>query len=799
MDSQNRAQDLATTVLAAVAPPEIAAACSAVDSFLRRHASDQSRAFFSVALPALICRIFGFDDVPPPSSSASSAAPGRPASTAWIDQAASDPALAGRLLALLAPDGILISSISAVDRHALVRYVFPVERLPEWIRFALQSDRPSSDLSDLCPLLKGRVKEDAVQGSPYQMQLNAFEYFMFWFAYYPVCRGNSESPDANVVRKSRKFRLEKWTSSLPVLCSSSRRSRQKPECNLYLQLLDAYLHAFVPKNQLSYQPYRSSLLHYSLSYDDTAFLQAEFLVYTFVHFWMIDNDFSPLPVNVCRSFGLSFPYKAVLGEAPPTAGLGDVLKVLVKYLNCDSIVSGTETRHMVYGESPRSKGSLDVVSSRNVMLYCENSVGSWNTVIQRPLYRFILRSFLFCPIGASIKNASQVFYLWMSYLEPWNTSPEEFSKFDPAEMKKEVGGNENINKSSKGKQGRHTDLQYSLAWESYVLSNYLFYSSLVMHFLGFAHKFLHTNVESVIQMILKVLKILTSSKELLDLIRKVDVVFHSKPARASAYSSNDAYKYIPSICEQLQDWEDGLCESDADGSFLHENWNHDLRLFSDGEDGAHNLLQLLVLRAEHEIQISSGDVSNSIQALDAIRSQMNILFGGPLKKPLTSTSQADDPHHGRGEIFTPKHPGIGQRTWADVRYKGEWMRRPISDTEVAWLARLLIRFSDWLNESFGLDHVDDSDSAGPTIVEFGRTEVCNVEGPKEALSMVLALLGSWLSLFRNVVVRFMRAHRIKINLRVLASKKFAMLLLLYAVFCAAKKVLSAAFAMVAPA
>ncbi|RWW06828.1 hypothetical protein GW17_00029816 [Ensete ventricosum] len=757
MDSQNRAQDLATTVLAAAALPEIAAACSAVESFLRRHASDQSRAFFSVALPALICRIFGFDDVPPPSSSASSTAPGRPASTAWIDQAASDPALAGRLLALLAPDGILISSISAVDRHALVRYVFPIERLPEWIRFALQSDRPISVLSDLCPLLKSRVKEDAVQGSPYQMHLNAFEYFMFWFAYYPVCRGNSESSDANVVRKSRKFRLQKWTSSLPVLCSSSRRYGQKPECNLYLQLLYAYLHAFVPKNRLSYQPYRSSLLHYSLSYDDTAFQQAEFLVYTFVHFWMIDNDFSPLPVNVCRSFGWSFPYKAVLGEAPPTAGLGDVLKVLVKYLNSDSTVSGTESRHMVYGESPRSKGSLDVVSSRNVMLYCENSVGSWNAVIQRPLYRFILRSFLFCPIGASIKNASQVFYLWMSYLEPWNTSPEDFSKFDPAKMKKEVGGNENINESSKGKQGRHIDLQYSPAWESYVLSNYLFYSSLVMHFLGFAHKFLHTNVESVIQMILKVLNVLTSSNELLDLIRKVDVVFHSKPARP-AYSSNDAYKYIPSICEQLQ---------------------------------------LLVLRAEHEIQMSSGDVSSTIQTLDAIRIQMNIFFGGPLKKPHTSTSQADDPHHGRGEIFTPKHPGIGQRTWADVRYKGDWMRRPISDTEVAWLARLLIRFSHWLNESFGLDHVDDSDSAGPTIVEFGRTEVCNVEGPKEALNMVLALLGSWLSLFGNAVVRFMRAHRIKINLRVFASKKFVMLLLLYAVFCTAKKVLSAAFAMVA--
>lgn len=46
---------------------------------------------------------------------------------------------------------------------------------------------------------------------------------------------------------------------------------------------------------------------------------------------------------------------------------------------------------------------------------------------------------------------------------------------------------------------------------------------------------------------------------------------------------------------ECQDWEDGLCESDADGSFLHENLNHDLRLFSDGEDGAYKLLQVHAL------------------------------------------------------------------------------------------------------------------------------------------------------------------------------------------------------------
>jgi hypothetical protein len=46
------------------------------------------------------------------------------------------------------------------------------------------------------------------------------------------------------------------------------------------------------------------------------------------------------------------------------------------------------------------------------------------------------------------------------------------------------------------------------------------------------------------------------------------------------------------ICCLFQDWEDGLCETDVDGSFLHDNWNKDLRLFADGEDGGQQLLQV---------------------------------------------------------------------------------------------------------------------------------------------------------------------------------------------------------------
>nr|CAD1835087.1 unnamed protein product [Ananas comosus var. bracteatus] len=321
---------------------------------------------------------------------------------------------------------------------------------------------------------------------------------------------------------------------------------------------------------------------------------------------------------------------------------------------------------------------------------------------------------------------------------------------------------------------------------------------MVVHFLGFAHKFLHTNVESVIQMVLKVLSILTSSRELLDLLHRVDAAYHSKPSGPS-YAVDDAYKYVPSIHEQLQDWEDGLCESDADGSFLHERCNFDLRLFSDGEDGAHNLLQLFLLRAEHEVKLFSGDVSSNLRALDSVRSQMKILFGAHIQKSHFSSKllvSSHDQHQSRGEVFTPKHPGTGRRTWADVKYKGDWMKRPISNTEVAWLARLLIRLSDWSNEILGLDRYDEreSENTGPTYVEVGQDTVRTVDGPKEALGMVVGLIISWAVLLGHAVLRYMRAHKMKVNLRVLASKKFVMVLILYVVVSVLKRAAFGAFA-----
>lgn len=394
-----------------------------------------------------------------------------------------------------------MSSINAVDRLSLVKYVFPVERLPEWIRFMMQNDRDCRVLEDLCPLFKGRIKEDSIKGSSFQVQLNVFEYYMFWFAYYPVCRGNSENSDAIKVRRNKRFRLENWAYSIPGFSNPRRGKEEKNECNLYIRLLYAYLRTFVPLYDLTaHQPYRSSLLHYSQGYDSSVLEHAEFFVYTLIQFWLVDNDFSPLPIKVAKSFGVNFPFVSVVGKAPPTSGLSEVVNVFVKYLNLSSTALNEGFDHAESTGSPRwrASGSVDVAKSRDVApAYIGLHAGSsWNSLFQRHLYRFILRTFLFCPVETSIKNASQVFSLWINYIEPWMVSLEDFA---------ELGTNLGVPTNNTTKEVPQSPSHgYSSSWQCFVLTNYLFYSSLVMHFVGFAHKFLHTDAEVIVQMVSKV-------------------------------------------------------------------------------------------------------------------------------------------------------------------------------------------------------------------------------------------------------------------------------------------------------
>lgn len=194
----------------------------------------------------------------------------------------------------------------------------------------------------------------------------------------------------------------------------------------------------------------------------------------------------------------------------------------------------------------------------------------------------------------------------------------------------------------------------------------------------------------------------------------------------------------------------------------------------------------------------SGDNMQSVQALDSIKSQMSILFEGAIApqthQPNSIVESSCPPHH-REDVFAPKHPGFGTGKWDDVKYKGDWMHRPISDAEVAWLARLLIRFSDWLNESLGFDRVGSSgEPCRPPYVELASSDWSFEGGPKEFAAMILTLIISWLGMFGHSVLSFMRGHGMRINLRMFSSKKFILFLILYVIVYVLKKAFNRAAA-----
>ncbi|KAK3153289.1 hypothetical protein QOZ80_2BG0170300 [Eleusine coracana subsp. coracana] len=765
MPLESDAASLAAAVLAASTPKAAAAAVTSVADFLRRHAGDGPRAFFADALPALLFRLFVAS----------------PSSPSFVDLAAGDAELAGALASLLRPDGPLLEGAFDADRCALLQFAFPSERLPRWLRLALASAESDEVVS---PLLAGRI------GS--ELHLSVFEYYLFWFAYYPISAAatpttTSTAPAATLKAspstskpflKSRS-RLESWVSNLAS--TAGRSSKQKVERPLYLKLLYAYLKEFVPSACVPPRGGIGTLLRRTFSEAADAaesFRRAEFFVHTLVQFWLVGDDFSPLPVQTSRAYGvplqpLQSRVQTTVTERPPSPGLGNAVKLLVMYLNtsCGTIVDASN----VFEGMPVWKKSSDV------------PLGYWNQFIQRPMYRFLLRTFLFCPMGGDMEHAAQVFSAWMVYLEPWKVQQEDFEEYDLPQS-----GVQNVYRAGEEKR-QLCEVAYTPAWQGYVLSNYLFYSSLLVHFLGFAHKFIHSDVALVLQMVSKVLEVLCSSNELLELIHNVDAAYHSRQFTCKSYSMDQLLKYVPSIREQLKDWEDGLSESDGDGSLLHERRNSDLRLFSVDEEGAYNLLQLLLLRAESEIQRFQGDAMQTLQTLDSVKSQMKKIFCNhvgslhPKSLPGREYSQG----HVHTGIFAPKHPGFRKSPLADAENKGDWMTRPISDTEVGWLAKMLIHFSVWLNETLHLGSVSaDATPTGLNYIKFDSNELSRVGGPKDAARMVF--IGAWalVVLVGQSILHFMRMRGIKINLRFLASKKLLAAAMLYIAFSVARNVLS---------
>lgn len=164
---------------------------------------------------------------------------------------------------------------------------------------------------------------------------------------------------------------------------------------------------------------------------------------------------------------------------------------------------------------------------------------------------------------------------------------------------------------------------------------------------------------------------------------------------------------------------------------------------------------------------------------------MGCLFSGNVITSYSQCKQSEKEKH--REIFRPRTGGNRQTT--DIRYRGDWMKRPISGDEVAWLATLLVKLSGWLNEILGLNHPWENGSTSSSttyVVVSGGGGGGDVYGVKDTMRLVV---GGVMTFYREAV-KFMREHGMRVNLRMLASKKVVTVLLIALAFTLLKRMFS---------
>ncbi|KAH6558765.1 hypothetical protein KP509_1Z046500 [Ceratopteris richardii] len=447
--------------------------CRIAESLLQSlHSPAQARNFFATFLPPLLQKIFGFQQQenvgssPLTSSTSKPVSQVEPASSSfsqgWLSVISSshDAAAAKSLVSLLSPEGLLLTSLLRLDKQSSsLRFLFPTERLPDWVQYALIKCAPSSlhspsriQFSRISKLFMDRIKP--IPGGPSQVQLDTFEYFFFWFAFYAVCkhdRGGGDSSKEQQCKEASDSKVQKksfpnWVSGLHnhrhsltnwsiIHHASHQKNTNVPPLDPYLQLLQLYLTHYVPVSS-SIRDYpsfaRSEYDKASLGAGACLPYRTEFLLQTLTEFWLPNTDFSNAEDFV-----------------PPNLQLTNALRMLVNHINTlNPAFSGGGTSF------------------------------TWSHIMQKPLYVFIRRAFKTWTSVTPVEKASRVVDVWLDFLQPWA-------------LNETMTTNSEVTASGE---------KFTENWHNFVSHNYVFYTNLTIYFLEFALKHVQRNVEAVLQM-----------------------------------------------------------------------------------------------------------------------------------------------------------------------------------------------------------------------------------------------------------------------------------------------------------
>ena len=311
------------------------------------------------------------------------------------------------LLKFLSPEGPLMRAIYSADSNNLVQFAFPLERLSQKTQRMLQTQQGAIELSRN-PLFRGKIKQDPENGR-YLVQLGLYHYFLFWNAYFVQRVGNIAGGGHRTTHHiaSAAAATQFMHSQRPTLAQTHDQlqtpgggSGWNPSTKLSSLKTSALQHTTMKANDLSKiessnqrerggirnsrHPYQDLLISH-LEYffkprqtDDAnekmggnIVTEGEMIVNVLIEFWLSESDIST---------GSRYLYN------PPDDNLVNAVTLLAIYL----------------GENEYSSPAFIRARER----------------LQRPLYRFLHDAFTLWPIE-STRSLEPITNLWVAYITPW--------------------------------------------------------------------------------------------------------------------------------------------------------------------------------------------------------------------------------------------------------------------------------------------------------------------------------------------------------------------------------------------
>eukprot|EP00850_Spirogloea_muscicola_P016567 SM000135S27011 [mRNA] locus=s135:233540:242896:+ [translate_table: standard] len=724
------ALDLPRLQAAILRAPSVAGACRDVEAFARLN-RELVPAFLKACFPLLLRKLFGFGDTEAPgtfSPSPSAAAGG------WLALASrqGSEADAKALVSLLSPEGPLFQGVVSTDRQDLIRFVFPTEHLPLWMQQLLGSEQGALLLCQEVPFFRQHIAQEpsgAMQAkslSP-EVHLSLLEYFFFWFAYYAARDSSSRDGRITVAGAALRSRFAGWKPSFPGLPHGQEPLPPTP----YLDLLQLYLKHFLPLTSPDGAGMGGPLA--------PASPQVEALLCALVEFLLRADDPAPLTPSLLQLPQASSLRSTVM-QLPtsyrvPNEDLLNSVQALLIYLSTNPALTALEAPSLSMPLPARlhqGRGhSLPPLPSHS----SSQSLPHPSAVLQRPLYRFFLRALTMWPQTASIGRLPRVVDVWVAYLEPWEArayqsrgrtaklSPSSPLYVSPGALLRTISKASSSRTASSSPslpaapRGAPVAGGFSSIWQGWVLANFPFYSVLLCRLLEFCLGAVAGEPVPALQAVQKVLSMLDRNSLLTAFLRNLS-------------SSLDATSLAPAFQAQVQEWEEASGQYRPGGSVVAAQATAmRLRMFGQEEGSPRRLLQAFIVQAEDVVSRgpplnAGGDSAQSgrpspspLELLRDIQGMADRVFG------LRAGLESGAPHHGYApttdghgssadKAAAPEHEhapaarraqaAFQTRPSGRVRYKGDWMRRPVESYELGFLVQLLVPLSDAVNASLGL-------------------------------------------------------------------------------------------------